>query len=849
VGVNGFSGDNGPATQAMLTHPYGLALDNAGNLYFSDADNNRIRKITPDGIITTVAGTGDAGLSGDGGAALAAKLNQPTRLVFDAGGNLYFVDEGNFMLRKISPAGVISAVAGGAFDQSDGILATKAFAIPLGVTVDTAGNVYYVDSGVYGVRRIDSNGIVKTIAGGSGSVGFSGDGGPALSATFNFNLFAALVFDSTGGLLVADNQNERVRRIAPDGSIRTIAGNGLYRFSGNGGPATSATLNFPIGVLVDAAGNIYISDTLSHRIRRIAPDGTISVFAGSGVQGYSGDGGPAVNASFSFPTYLAADAAGNIFIADTVNSVIRKVDTSGMISSYTRGQNLLSAPRGIAFDGAGELLIADTLNHRLRYVNVTDDKITTFAGTGTAGFSGDGGPSTMAQMNRPVGIKVFNGFAYFCDSLNHRVRKINLADLTITTVAGNGVADYKGDGGMATLASLNEPQNVTFDSAGNMYIADQSNYVVRKVTPAGIISTFAGANTIFFNSDGQAATASALGSPTDVTFNAAGDLIIATPTFQAVRSVLVGLPTFQVSNTNVAFTAPAGSTPQDQSVNITGSIPGIPFSTSISPGAAWLTVSPNIGSMPATLRLTADPSALSAGTQTATVTINAANSVPTTITLTVKLTVTASGQPSLSVKPAAFVFPFVRGAAAATRPLTVVNVGGGSINFTAAPSTNSGGSWLKTSAANGTVGAFGSATLNVTADSSGLGIGVYSGAVTIASTNPAQSVTVAVTMTVSAVQQTILIPQTGLTFFAVQGGGPTLPQFFNILNTGVGQMPFTVKGVDAHRWRLAAGDSGERNVGRQFTNRAGDSTGRESGNAPTGNLLGHGAGDGAGCGQ
>src|SRR5258708_16590172 len=152
-----------------------------------------------------------------------------------------------------------------------------------------------------------------------------------------------------------------------------------------------------------------------------------------------------------------------------------------MISSYTGGSNLLAGPRGIAVDGIGELLSADTLNHRLRYGNVTDDKITTFAGTGTAGFSGDGGRSDLAQMNRPIGIKVFNGFAYFCDSLNHRVRKINLADLTITTVAGNGVADYKGDGGMATLASLNEPQNVTFDSAGNIYIPDHTNYVVPKL--------------------------------------------------------------------------------------------------------------------------------------------------------------------------------------------------------------------------------------------------------------------------------------------------------------------------------------------------------------------------------
>src|SRR5207253_1856272 len=162
----------------------------------------------------------------DGGAALAAKLNGPTRLVFDSGGNLYFVDENSFVVRKITPTGIISTVAGGGLDPSDGILATKAFAIPLGVTVDSSGNVYIVDSSFQGtVRRIDANGIIKTIAGGSGSVGFSGDGGPALGAAFNFNLFAALVFDSTGGLLVADNQNERVRRIAPDGSIRTIAGN------------------------------------------------------------------------------------------------------------------------------------------------------------------------------------------------------------------------------------------------------------------------------------------------------------------------------------------------------------------------------------------------------------------------------------------------------------------------------------------------------------------------------------------------------------------------------------------------------------------------------------------------
>lgn len=813
TGVNGFSGDNGPALQATLGQVYGMAVDSAGNLYFTEQDNNRIRRITPGGIITTIAGTGVAGFSGDGGPATAARISQPTRLAVDASNALYFVDSATHVVRKILN-GDITTIAGNGTGFGDGIPAATAALLPLAVAVDAAGVVYIADFLTNGVRRVDTNGRIRTMAG-TGTSGFSGDGGPALSARFNFTLYPGLAVDSTGALLVGDNQNGRVRRITPDQRINTIAGNGLYRFSGNGGPASSASLNFPLGVMAAPDGSIYIGETLQMRIRKIAPDGTISVFAGNGIQGYSGDGGLAVNASLSFPTSMALDSVGNFYFADTVNSAIRKVDTLGIISTYAAANYLLAGPYGVAFDDADNLLISDTSNHQLKLIVPGTLQGFILAGDGTPGFAGDQMDvrSNTTKLNKPVGITFFNNAVYFCDSQNHRVRKILADSFVISTVAGNGTPGSSGDGGLATSASLNNPVAVRFDSAGNMYIAEQGGQVVRRVAPNGIISTFAGSRSATTFADGVAATNTQIGPITDVAIDRAGNVLMAAAPDHRIRAVLVDPPSYQVSNNNLAFTAPAGSVATDQTVTVNGSIPGIPFNISQS-NSPWLTVSPLNGIMPATLRITVNPAALPAGTNNGTVTVNAANTIPTSIPIAVRLTTTAPGQASLGVKPSSMVFPFVQNSPAATRPLTVLNQGGGSVNFNLATATNSGGAWLRTSATSGNLGAFESTTVNVTADPARLPIGVYSGTITLTSANPPQSVTFVVTMTITTVSQTTLIPQTGLTFFAVQGGGQTLPQFFNILNTGSGQMPFTVRAstITGGNWLFVTPSNGTSDV-------------------------------------
>ena len=793
TGDVGYKGDHGLATQAQISRPFGLALDSSGNVYIADTDNHVIRKVS-NGIITTFAGTGQEGFFGDNGPAASARFDNPSRITVDASGNLYVVDLFNARVRKISGS-TITTVLGGGTNFGEGVPAVSAAAIPHAVAVDSDGNILVVDVFFGGVRKIDAHGIVNTIASdGSGNPGFAGDGGPANKAMFNFGVNSGLAVDSSGNILIGDDQNRRVRKITKDGNINTAAGNGLYRFSGDGGPASSATLYFPSSLLPDPAGNVFISELGQNRIRKVAPDGTISVYAGTGIQGYSGDNGPATKANLSFPSYMTFGPGGNLYFSDSVNSAIRKIDRNGTISTYVSSgtSGIFDLPYGIAFDGAGYLIIADSSHNRIRVVDPAVTTITTIAGTGDAGFFGEGVKGTLAMLNKPVGLVYFNGAVYFCDSKNNRVRRIAASDLTITTVAGNGQADYTGDGMMAVNAALNNPQGLTFDSGGNLYIADESNYVIRKVTPSGVISTVAGSPTAPTLADGVPATASFLLGPTDVAFDAAGNMLIAEEVGSRVREVLVNAPTFQISTKTLAFTAPAGSSPLDQNINIIGSIQGLPYSVSVPASSPWLTASPASSTMPITLRITADPSKLSPGPNQATITITAPNANPSAQAVAVSLTVTAPGQPSLSVNPASLNFSFVQQSPSRSRTISVSNAGGGSLNVILNSTTTEGGPWVKACAASVVLGAFASTSVNITADPTGLQPGVYSGVVTASSVNPAQSVIVPVNMTVSAVPQTILIPQTGLTFFAVQGGGPTTPQFFNILNTGQGQMLWSV---------------------------------------------------------
>jgi uncharacterized protein (TIGR03437 family) len=321
---------------------------------------------------------------------------------------------------------------------------------------------------------------ITTLAG-NGSAGFNDGSDPT---QVQFNNPNAIAIDSKGVLYIADTSNHRIRTIT-NGTTATIAGTGTAGSSGNGAAATSATLNGPGGVAVDSSGNIYIGDTGNNVVRKIS-GGNINIFAGSGTAGYSGDGGQATSAGLTGPTGIAVDAAGNVYIADTGDSLIRKVDKNGIITSYIGGTGptagRLNHPTGIWLDAAGTLYVADSNNRRM--IKYAGSTFTVIAGNGTAGFSGDGGPASKALLNNPTGVAVdAAGSIYVADSNNSRIRKIT-PDGNIVTIAGRGGSGYYGDGGPATAAGLAFPRSLTIDASGNVYVADTQNSVIRLLTPA-----------------------------------------------------------------------------------------------------------------------------------------------------------------------------------------------------------------------------------------------------------------------------------------------------------------------------------------------------------------------------
>ena len=515
-------------------------MDGSGNLYIADTDNHRVRKVDTSGNISTVAGTGTPGFSGDGGAATSARLNSPRGVALDSSGNLYIADATNHRVRKVdATTGNISTVAGTGtpgFSGDGGAATSAALGSPRGVALDGSGNLYIADWSNHRIRRVDATtGNISTVAG-MGSLGFSGDGGAATSATLNLPQGVAL--DGSGNLYIADSWNHRIRRVdATTGNISTVAGTGTLGHNGDGGAATSARLNSPRGVALDGSGNLYIATASG--IRKVdATTGNISTVAPG--SGFGGDGGPATAARLNGPAGVALDSSGNLYIADSRNHRIRKVDTSGNISTTAgTGANgdggaansaRLSFPEGVALDGSGNLYIADSSNHRIRKVDATTGNISTVAGTGTSGFGGDGGAATSATLHSPQGVALdISGNLYIADYSNFRVRKVDAATGIISTVAGTGLFGSSGDGGAATAATLSSPSEVVLDSSGNLYIAELLGHRIRRVDAAtGVISTFAGTGTSGFGGDGGAATAATFSSPNGVALDGAGNLYIAT---------------------------------------------------------------------------------------------------------------------------------------------------------------------------------------------------------------------------------------------------------------------------------------------------------------------------------
>jgi uncharacterized protein (TIGR03437 family) len=542
----GFSGDGGLAVNAQLNAPQGIAIDAAGNIYIADSRNNRVRLVSPPGIITTFAGTGVISPGGgpanygDGGPATSALLHLPMGVAVDKSGNVYIADTGDNTIREVTTDGYIATIVGDSYPsyQGNAGLATKAeLHGPEDVAVDSSGNIYIADTQNAYIRKVTSDGNINYIAG-DGSIGYTGDGGYATSA----GLIApfALTLDSSGNVYFAENGDSRIRKIdAKSLNISTVAGNGAPGFSGDGSDPTKAQMNSPTGVAVDSAGNLYIADSLNRRIRKVASGGSISTYAGNGTFSYSGDGGAAIQAQLNTPQGVAADAAGNLYVADTLNNVVRRVSTNGTISNFAGNGGAgssgdgsaatgaqLNGPQGLAVDAAGNLFIADTMNAKVRKVS-TGGVISTVAGSGTPGYGGDGGAATSAQLNLPAGVAVdSSGNLYIADFGNSRVRKVSAGGATIGTVAGNGAAGYSGDGGQAAKAQLNGPQGVAVDAAGNLYIADTANNAVREVTADGRIATVAGNGVAGYSGDGGPAIGAQVGNPVGVAVDAAGDIFI-----------------------------------------------------------------------------------------------------------------------------------------------------------------------------------------------------------------------------------------------------------------------------------------------------------------------------------
>ena len=334
TGERRFGGDGGPSDPGpQLDDPTGVAVDGAGNLYIADASNHRIRKVDSTGTITTIAGTGEQGFGGNGGPATQAPLNYPYGVAVDGAGNLYIADVGNHRIRKVDSTGTIITIAGTeerGFSGDGGPAIQAQLDAPSGVAVDELGNLYIADRNNHRIRRVDSTGTITTIAG-TEERGFSGDGGPATQAPLF--LPTGVAVDGAGNLYIADQYNHRIRRVDSTGTITTIAGTGELGFGGDGGPAIQAQLGDPTGVAVDGPGNLYIADQYNHRIRRVDSTGTITTIAGTGERGFSGDGGPAIQAQLDDPTGVAVDGAGNLYIADASNHRIRLLTPTATGSS------------------------------------------------------------------------------------------------------------------------------------------------------------------------------------------------------------------------------------------------------------------------------------------------------------------------------------------------------------------------------------------------------------------------------------------------------------------------------------------------------------------------------------
>ncbi len=497
---------DGVGSDARFNLPFGAAVDSAGNLYVADVFSATIRKVTPEGVVTTLAGV--AGSSGaNDGTGSAAQFAGPSGVAVDSAGNVYVADTWNHTIRKVTPNGtnwVVTTLAGlaDAKGSADGTNNAARFNNPSGVAVDSAGNLYVADTYNNTIRKVTAlgtNWVVTTLAGLAGSPGSADRTGT--NALFNGP--TGLAVDSAGILYVADQYNNTIRKVTPLGVVTTLAG--LAGSSGtNDGTGTKALFNGPTGVAVDSATNLYVADQNNNTIRKVTPAGknwVVKTVAGLGGKSGGADG-TGSDARFNSPCGVAVDSAGNLYVADTYNSIIRKINAAGVVNTLAGpdggGQGSLDGtgttarfwdPLGVAVDSAGNVYVADTVNCTIRTINSVG-VVSTLAGLAMKDGSADGVGSD-ARFKWPSGVALDSaGNLYVADTGNSTIRKVTPLGV-VTTLAGLAGRSGTNDG-TGTKALFNGPAGVAVDSAGNLYVADQTNNTIRKVTAAGVVTTLAG---------------------------------------------------------------------------------------------------------------------------------------------------------------------------------------------------------------------------------------------------------------------------------------------------------------------------------------------------------------------
>lgn len=695
TGTAGFTGNGGAATSATLNVPQGVAVDSNNNIFIADTNNNMIREVTvSNGNIQGVAGNGTAGYLGDNAAATSAEMRGPTGVYVDAPGNIFIADKGNNVIREVTIAnGNITTVAG---NGTAGILGDNGPATsaqlngPSGVRTDSNGDIFIADTNNSLVREVTAgNSIIKTVAG-NGVPGFAGDGSQAVFAQLSRP--RGVFLDSAGDIFISDSGNSRVRDVLFNGTIHTFAGNGTLSYSGDTFPGTSAAVNFPSGVGLDGAGDVFVADTQNNVIRElVAATSVMQTVAGRGTAGFSGNGTSATNALLNAPAGVFSDGTGNIFIADTGNNLIREVLAStGNIQTVAGGgpngdgglatQASLASPKGVFVDRLGNIFIADTGDNRVREVIASTGIIQTIAGTGTSGFSGDNGPATSAQLHSPNGVAVdLFGNVFIADTGNNVVREVLASNHNIVTYAGNGTAGFSGDGNAATSAELNSPVGVVLDASGDLFIADTNNNAVREVNVTNQnIQTVAGNGTASFSGDGGPGTSATLNSPRGVAISTVGGLFIADAGNNRIREIaaLVSVSGVKLSASTLSFgTIVTNTTSAPQSVTITntGSAPLEVAGASIT-GA-------NIADFAATNNCSS--AVTTNNTCSVSVTFTPQSSGPRSATLNIadnapgsphQVTLSGTGAGAVTLSPSGLTFPLqIEGQASQAQTITVTN--------------------------------------------------------------------------------------------------------------------------------------------------------------------------------